>query len=234
MTSVSWVPPRRPTLTGCFVVSWEPYTFSARLWTLLRSLPFTNSAQDTRWGSGVFFFSISDTRLSTTCVFHASMHLLQAEQPGNHFLWDLLQSLHVLTVCLWPFSCKSSFSLRSGCSSPRGRRSFAAVTLMRDIYFWQVGHLHCGNLVVAGKFFILIHLATVADFFFFFNSVLAVDHKDVQQKDVICSTAGVTNLSKIWQHVMSTLLILAEVQAKCTNSSLSWEKGAEQVKITWQ
>lgn len=113
MTSVSWVPPRRPTLTGCFVVSWEPYTFSARLWTLLRSLPFTNSAQDTRWGSGVFFFSISDTRLSTTCVFHASMHLLQAEQPGNHFLWDLLQSLHVLTVCLWPFSCKSSFSLRS-------------------------------------------------------------------------------------------------------------------------
>lgn len=81
------------------------------------------------------FFSISDTRLSTTCMFHASMHLLQAEQPGNHFLWDLLQSLHVLTVCLWPFSCKSSFSLRSGCSSPRGRCSFAAVMLIRDIYF---------------------------------------------------------------------------------------------------
>lgn len=81
------------------------------------------------------FFSISDTRLSTTCMFHASMHLLQAEQPGNHFLWALLQSLHVLTVCLWPFSCKSSFSLRSGCSSPGGRRSFAAVMLMRDIYF---------------------------------------------------------------------------------------------------
>lgn len=41
----------------------------------------------------VFFpllFFISDTRLSTTCTFHASMHLLQAEQPGNRFQWDLL------------------------------------------------------------------------------------------------------------------------------------------------
>lgn len=83
-----------------------------------------------------------------------------------------------------------------------------------------MGHLHCGNLVVAGKFFILIHSSAVADFFFF-HSAPAVDHEDAKQKDVICNTAGVTNLSKIWQHIMSTLLVLAEVQPKCTNSSLS-------------
>lgn len=50
-TNVSSVHQRRRTLTGCFVVSWELFMCSAKLSTLLRSLLFTNSAQDTRWGS---------------------------------------------------------------------------------------------------------------------------------------------------------------------------------------
>lgn len=49
MTSVSWVHQRQRMLTGCFVVSWEPFTCSAKHSTRLRSLPSTNSAQDTRW-----------------------------------------------------------------------------------------------------------------------------------------------------------------------------------------
>lgn len=46
--SVSLVHQRRQTLTGCFVVSWELFMCSAKLSTLLRSLLFTNWAQDTR------------------------------------------------------------------------------------------------------------------------------------------------------------------------------------------
>lgn len=48
-TSVSWVHQRRRTLTGCFAVSWEPFTYSVKLSTQLRSLPFTSLVQDTRW-----------------------------------------------------------------------------------------------------------------------------------------------------------------------------------------
>lgn len=67
-----------------------------------------------------------------------------------------------------PFTCKSSFSAAFRLLLS----SFAVIMLMQDIYLWQVGHLHCGNLVAAGEFFILIYSFAVADFLYIYFFIL--------------------------------------------------------------
>ena len=67
MTSVSWVHQRRRMLTGCSVVSWELFMYSAKLSTQLRSLLFTNLARDIRWDSA----TILPALLYILCVLYS-------------------------------------------------------------------------------------------------------------------------------------------------------------------
>lgn len=113
--SVSWVHQRQRMLTGCFVVSWEPFTYSVKLSTQLRSLPFTNLAQGTRWGNVLPYqplYCIFPIRFRHQCL--AGQNILATWWLHLQCYLILSLPVHIVSqevvdaISLWAVSCKNS------------------------------------------------------------------------------------------------------------------------------